>query len=84
MFYYFYSEEKTNCLSELKNYGVDCNFVTMKTKSGQKLYMCPIVGCGRAYPNIFPLKIHVLQHKNIKPYKVGFQISLLSSIFVTF
>lgn len=39
--------------------------------NGQKLWLCPIKECGRMYPRQSMLKVHILSHFNVRPYRVS-------------
>jgi hypothetical protein len=41
------------------------------TGNGQKLWVCPIKECGRMYPRQSMLKVHILSHFNVRPFRVS-------------
>jgi hypothetical protein len=41
------------------------------TGNGQKLWVCPVKDCGRMYPRQSMLKVHILSHFNVRPFRVS-------------
>jgi hypothetical protein len=41
------------------------------TGNGQKLWVCPVKECGRIYPRQSMLKVHILGHFNVRPFRVS-------------
>lgn len=46
--------------------------VWIATISGQKMWVCPEKECGKTYPRQSMLKVHILGHYGLRPYKVNF------------
>ncbi|XP_069675700.1 uncharacterized protein [Periplaneta americana] len=42
------------------------------TGNGQKLWVCPVKDCGKMYPRQSMLKVHVLSHYNVRPFRCNF------------
>jgi hypothetical protein len=42
------------------------------TGNGQKLWVCPVKECGRMYPRQSMLKVHILSHFNVRPFRVSY------------
>jgi uncharacterized Zn-finger protein len=57
-------------LRVLEDHGIKLSgFTCATTKDGQKFWVCPENGCKKAYPRPSKLKIHLLGHRDIKPFK---------------
>ncbi|PNF16366.1 hypothetical protein B7P43_G10503 [Cryptotermes secundus] len=48
------------------------NIFCVSTGNGQKFWVCPIKECGRMYPRQSMLKVHILSHFNVRPYRCNF------------
>ncbi|PSN55907.1 hypothetical protein C0J52_00469 [Blattella germanica] len=51
---------------------VDKDIFFITTAAGQKLWACPIKGCERIFQRQSMLKVHILSHFNVRPYKCNF------------
>jgi hypothetical protein len=47
------------------------NIFCVTTGNGQKLWVCPVKECGRMYPRQSMLKVHILSHFNVRPFRVS-------------
>ena len=57
-------------LRVLENHGIKLDgFTCATTNNGQKFWVCPEEGCKKAYPRPSKLKVHLMGHSNIKPFK---------------
>ena len=57
-------------LRVLEDHGIKLDgFTCATTKNGQKFWVCPEEGCKKAYPRPSKLKVHLMGHSNIKPFK---------------
>jgi hypothetical protein len=66
------------------------NIFCVTTGSGQKLWICPVKDCDRMYPRQSMLKVHILSHFNVRPFRVSMYTfpgqfdDLVNKIFVYF
>jgi hypothetical protein len=47
------------------------NIFCVTIGNGQKLWVCPVEDCGRMYPRQSMLKVHILSHFNVRPFRVS-------------
>lgn len=47
------------------------NVFCVTTGNGQKLWICPVKECDRMYPRQSMLKVHILSHFNVRPFRVS-------------
>jgi len=47
------------------------NIFCVTTGNGQKLWVCPVKDCDRMYPRQSMLKVHILSHFNVRPFRVS-------------
>jgi hypothetical protein len=47
------------------------NILCVTTGNGQKLWVCPVKDCDRMYPRQSMLKVHILSHFNVRPFRVS-------------
>jgi len=51
------------------------NIFCVTTGNGQKLWVCPVKDCDRMYPRQSMLKVHILSHFNVRPFRVSMYTS---------
>jgi len=51
------------------------NIFCVTTGNGQKLWVCPVKDCDRMYPRQSMLKVHILSHFNVRPFRVSIYTS---------
>ena len=56
-------------LQVLKDHDLQLDVVKARTEEGKKSWVCPEEGCKKAYPRPSKLKVHLMGHNNIKPFK---------------
>jgi uncharacterized Zn-finger protein len=64
-------EPVTEALAELGISLDKDNIFCVTTGNGQKLWLCPVKECGRMYPRQSMLKVHILSHFNVRPFRVS-------------
>ena len=55
----------------MRHLDIDLVDLEMSRDEETKVITCPEPGCDMATVNMFKLKVHILQHRNYKPYKVS-------------
>jgi len=64
------SEQDSTLQSSLAQHGISVSrFVCVVTASGKKYWVCPDKHCRKAFSKCYQLKMHVLGHYNVKPFK---------------
>ncbi|KAJ9576027.1 hypothetical protein L9F63_007127 [Diploptera punctata] len=58
----------TEALAEL-GIDLDNNNIGLTTIAGHKVWLCPFKGCGKMYQRQCMLKVHILSHFNVRPYR---------------
>ena len=65
------SEDDPVMREALRHLGVDVARLERGRNGKSAAVTCPEPGCDMTTINIFKLKVHILQHRNYKPYKVS-------------
>ncbi|KAF4521804.1 hypothetical protein B566_EDAN011389 [Ephemera danica] len=67
-------EDEQPLIDALADIGIKVDsLVCIATMSGQKMWVCPEKECGKTYPRQSMLKVHILGHYGLRPYKCTFE-----------
>jgi hypothetical protein len=69
------TEEDRPVAEALAEFGIAVdkdNIFCVTTGNGQKLWVCPVKDCDRMYPRQSMLKVHILSHFNVRPFRCNF------------
>lgn len=65
------SEDEQPLIEALAAIGIKVDsLMYVKTESNQRMWMCPVKDCRKLYAKQSALKVHILSHYGLRPFKV--------------